>query len=223
RRERSDQGRGLEARDERGVVAGVHHHGVGDEEQVEFSALGDLRARLHHRPAAVARGRPLVAPAGGVVAGPEPEHAEMHLALHCRHGDRSPLSPRAALPAQRAAHCSRRMFFLRTMVAHFLSSVRTLAASTSGPPPTGAMPSFPSASRTRGAASTALVLRLRRSTIAGRVPAGANRPNQTMVSKPGSPDSEIVGRSGSTGARSGAATPSIRTLPASTYPRRDET
>src|SRR5262245_18994328 len=47
------------------------------------------------------------------------------------------------------------------------------------------------------------------------VPAGANNPNQTVVSKPGRAVSEIVGTLGRTGARRVPATPSTRMVPAS--------
>ena len=68
-----------------GMVAGIHRQAVGDEEQVEFAALGDARDRLHHRQAAAARGGAFVAPAGRMVAGAEHEHAEMHLTLAIGH------------------------------------------------------------------------------------------------------------------------------------------
>ena len=47
--ERGDQRGRLEAAHERRMVARVHHHRVGDEQQVELAALGDAGDLLHHR------------------------------------------------------------------------------------------------------------------------------------------------------------------------------
>ena len=55
--------------------------------------------------------------------------------------------------------------------------------------------------------------------ITGRgVPAGANRPNQRLVSKWGMPASAMVGRSGSAPERLLAATASGLSLPAAIWP-----
>src|SRR3954453_8433627 len=94
-----------------------------------------------------------------------------------------------------------RIFFSRTIVVHFCSSLCTLAARTSGPPPTGSLPTLKKPSLTSGGASAALTLLFKRSTTGLGVPAGANKPNQTEDSKPGTADSAIVGSSGSTGDR----------------------
>ena len=62
------------------------------------------------------------------------------------------------------------------------------AARTSGPPPTGSLPTLRKPSLTSGSASAALTLLFSSSTAALGVPAGANRPNQTEASKPGTAD-----------------------------------
>src|SRR5580704_3634965 len=79
------------------MIAGVHDQRIGNEEQVEFAALGDLRAGGDQRPARIAAPGALVAPAGGMIAGAEPEHAEVHLAFD--RGDRGHvwLAPRDML------------------------------------------------------------------------------------------------------------------------------
>ena len=92
------RGRGAQHRDERGrleaaqegrMVPGIHDQAVGDEQQVELAALGLAGDLLDDREVVVAGRRPLVAPAGGVVAGAEDEHAEMHLAPSRTHARRS--------------------------------------------------------------------------------------------------------------------------------------
>src|SRR5436309_1679019 len=87
----ADQRGRFEARDEGGMVPGIHCQAVGDEEQVEFSSLRDASNGLQHWPAAVARGRPVIAPSRRVVPGTEHEHPEMHLALGCGHAVTSPI------------------------------------------------------------------------------------------------------------------------------------
>src|SRR5262245_48687217 len=211
--QRRQQRHRLEAIDERRVISRVHRQPIGDEEQVELATLGDPRNLQHHRQAAAGRRRAFVAPAGRMVSGAEHEYAEMHLTFGRRHAASSRRLP-AQSGARSADHWSTRMFFSRTMFAHLRISVWTLAARMSGGPPTPSMPSFAKLSFTLDKASTALVFRFTRSTADLGVPAGANSPNQTMVSNPGSPDSEIVGCSGSTGERCGAATPKSRMVPA---------
>ena len=59
-----------------GWSVGSIDHRVGDEQQVEFAALGDAGDLLHHRQFHVAWSKaPSVAPAGHVVAGAEDEDA----------------------------------------------------------------------------------------------------------------------------------------------------
>src|SRR5262249_54472787 len=140
------QRRGLEAIDERRVISRVHDDGIGDEEQIEFPPLGDLRDGCHHRQAGAGRERAVVAPSGRVVPGAEHEHPEMHLALGRGHVDDLPLAIGATRTS--ADHCSNRMFFSRTIVAHFCNSDWTLLARISGLPPTVSTPSFSSASLT---------------------------------------------------------------------------
>jgi len=53
---------------------------VGDEQQVEFAALGDTGDFLDHREVVIADRGALPAPAGRMVAGAEHKDAEMHLA-----------------------------------------------------------------------------------------------------------------------------------------------
>ena len=67
------------------MIAGVHDQRIGNEEQVEFAALGDLRAGGDQRPTGIAAPGALVAPAGGMIAGAEPENAEVHLAFDGGH------------------------------------------------------------------------------------------------------------------------------------------
>ena len=52
---------------------------TGDEQQVEFAALGDAGDFLDHREVVVADRGVLAAPAGRMVAGAEHKDAEMHL------------------------------------------------------------------------------------------------------------------------------------------------
>ncbi|MNV13921.1 hypothetical protein D3C71_1045850 [compost metagenome] len=54
-------------------------------------------------------------------------------------------------------------------------------------------------------------------TISGGVPAGANTPNQAATSKPGTPDSAMVGISGANGTRLPVVTASPVSLPARTW------
>src|SRR5262249_40351773 len=130
--------------------------GIGDEEQIEFSPLGNLRDGRHYRQAGAGRERAVVAPSGRVVPGAEHEHPEMHLALGRGHVDDLLLAIGAAhTPAD---HCSSRIFFSRTIVAHFCNSDWTLLARISGLPPTASTPSFSRASLTCGELRTAFAL-----------------------------------------------------------------
>ena len=68
------------------MVPGIHHEPVGHEQEIELAALrlpGDL---LDDRQVVVAGRRAVVAPSGGVIAGAEHEHAEVHLTPRRRHG-----------------------------------------------------------------------------------------------------------------------------------------
>ncbi len=77
--EHRDQGGRLEAAQKRRVVSCVHDQPVGDEQQVEFAALGNAGDFGSDRQIEVADRRPLIPPPGGMVAGAEHEHAEVHL------------------------------------------------------------------------------------------------------------------------------------------------
>src|ERR1700686_1939147 len=61
--------------------------------------------------------------------------------------------------------------------------------------------------------NAALISRDSAATISGGVPAGASRPNQTLVSKPGRPASAMVGTSGVIAARLDCATASATSSP----------
>jgi hypothetical protein len=69
------------------LVAVVHGCRIGDEEQIEFAALGDLRGLGHHRPAAIAGRRALIAPAGSMIPGAQPKYTKVNLPF--RRGHRS--------------------------------------------------------------------------------------------------------------------------------------
>ena len=68
---------------------------------------------------------------------------------------------------------------------------------------------FLPASLVRNSFTPSLIL----STIPGGVPAGANRANQPLASRPGKPDSSTVGTSGSSGRRLRLVTASPRSMP----------
>jgi hypothetical protein len=51
------------------MVIGCRHEAVGNEEQVEFSTLGNADAGFSYRPAAVAVECTVHAPAGNMIAG----------------------------------------------------------------------------------------------------------------------------------------------------------
>src|SRR5262249_30359729 len=83
--ERRDQRGRLEPAQEGRVVSGIHDEAVGHEHQVELAALGLAGDLLDDRQVVVAGRRALVAPSGGVIAGTEHEHAEVHLTSRRRH------------------------------------------------------------------------------------------------------------------------------------------
>src|SRR5256712_11606957 len=72
------------------MVPGVHDQPVGHEQEVELAALGVPGALLDDRRVVVTGSRAVVAPPGGVIAGTDHEHAEVHLAPFRRHGDCRP-------------------------------------------------------------------------------------------------------------------------------------
>ena len=86
------------------MIAGVHDQPIGDEEQIELAALGDLRALQTTGQLAVAGRGALVAPAGEMIAGAEPEHAEMHWRLT---GGHVWLAPRDMIRLRRHQLCKR--------------------------------------------------------------------------------------------------------------------
>ena len=68
------------------MVPGVHDQPVGHEQEVELATLGVMGDLLDDRQVVVAGGRTVVTPSGGVIAGAEHEHAEVHLTPLRRHG-----------------------------------------------------------------------------------------------------------------------------------------
>src|SRR5206468_950439 len=82
---RNQRGR-LEPAQERWMVPGVHDEPVGHEQKVELATLGLPGDLLDNRQIVVAGRRAVVAPSGGVIAGAEHEHAEVHLTPLRRHG-----------------------------------------------------------------------------------------------------------------------------------------
>ncbi len=85
-----DQGRRLEAAQKRRMVARVHDEPVGDEQQVEFAALGDAGDLLGDRQVEVTDRRPVIAPAGRVVTGAEDKNPKMHLTAGGAHASLLP-------------------------------------------------------------------------------------------------------------------------------------
>src|SRR5271154_7034764 len=81
------------------MVSRVHDQPVGNEQKVEFTALGNAGNFGRDRKIVVADRGPIVAPAGGMVAGAEHEHAEMHLTSGGTHSRGSPNSAIAVPPA----------------------------------------------------------------------------------------------------------------------------
>src|SRR3989449_10803367 len=68
------------------MVSRVHDEPVGHEQEVELATLGVLGDLLDDRQVVVAGRRAVVTPSGGVIAGAEHEHAEVHLTPPRRHG-----------------------------------------------------------------------------------------------------------------------------------------
>src|SRR6478752_5300356 len=101
-----------------------------------------------------------------------------------------------------------------------ISDFRKLASS-AGVEPFGVAPSSSNRDLTGGWASAALVSALIFAMTLGGVLAGTKKPNHDDTSKPGTPASAIVGRSGTTEMRSLVVTASARTLPAFTCGRID--
>src|SRR5262249_5091816 len=122
-----------------------------------------------------------------------------------------------------AAYGAAEMCRSRARTRHFSISAFIFLARRSAEPPPGSKPSLAKASFTSGMTSAELVALLIASTIVWSVPAGANRPNHTGTSKPGRPDSAIVGASGMTGVRDRLAMPSRRIVPDFTWPDDVET
>src|SRR6266508_2308261 len=74
------------------MVPGVHDQTIGYEQEIELATLGMPGDLLDDRQVVVAGRRAVVAPSGGVIAGAEHEHAEVHLAPLRRHGHCRPYS-----------------------------------------------------------------------------------------------------------------------------------
>src|SRR6185369_1338777 len=95
------------------------------------------------------------------------------------------------------------------------------AASSPGVVPRGVAPRSSKRDLTLGCARAALVSALSLAMISGGVFTGTKKPNQLETSKPGTPDSAIVGISGTTATRSLVVTASARTAPDLTWPMTD--
>src|SRR4051812_27428826 len=89
------------------MVAGVHHHRVGDEQEIELAALGDARDLLDDRELHVTGRRALPAPSSRVIAGAEDEHPEMHLPLRRTHSATFRKYRRGETLSQHRVYCSR--------------------------------------------------------------------------------------------------------------------
>src|SRR4051794_22766736 len=85
-----------------------------------------------------------------------------------------------------------------TTLLHFTFSSRRNVAYCSGVLATISNPILVNCSRTFGCWTAATISLLRRLTISFGVAAGARMPNHVITSKPGKPDSAIVGNSGAT-------------------------
>ena len=81
-----------------------------------------------------------------------------------------------------------RMFFSRTIVVHFCSSACTFAARTSGPPPTGSLPTFRKPSLTSARRERGVDLAVQQIDHGLGRPGRRKQPNQTEASKPGTAD-----------------------------------
>ena len=101
----------------------------------------------------------------------------------------------------------------RTTRAHFSLSAAMYFAKASGVPATVWAPWASSDSFTAGSSSACRMAALSLSMIGAGVPAGAKTPSQAATSKPGTPDSAMVGYSGAVGKRCAVVTARPRTLP----------
>src|SRR5690349_13729550 len=82
-----------------------------------------------------------------------------------------------------------------TTGAHFAVSLAIYGANSAGLPPIGSMPWARNGPVTASVLSAALISRDSVATMSAGVPAGASNPNHTLVSKPGSPASVMLGTS----------------------------
>src|SRR5260221_7446715 len=94
---------------------------------------------------------------------------------------------------------------------HSATSARALAASSSGVEPAAATPSGSNLAFTAGSASIATASAFIRFTISGGVLAGTYSAYHDATSKPGTPDSAMVGISGAPANRFAVVTASPRT------------
>src|SRR5947199_2047320 len=99
-----------------------------------------------------------------------------------------------------------------------ISDARNCCNSAGGGLSTGMVPIRTITSRTSGVAATALSSACSRSITGLGVADGAQIIVHPTASKPGTPDSAIVGTSGNAGTRAVELTPSARTLPALMWP-----
>src|SRR5439155_25385816 len=99
-----------------------------------------------------------------------------------------------------------------------ISDARNFCNSAGGGLSTGMVPIRTITSRTSGVAATALSSACSRSITGLGVADGAQIIVHPTASKPGTPDSAIVGTSGNAGTRAVELTPSARTLPALMWP-----
>src|SRR5258706_7007133 len=100
-----------------------------------------------------------------------------------------------------------------TTFAHLSVSARMCATNFSGEPPATSAPCASSCSLPSGLCKYLFTSAFSLAMIGAGVPAGARMPNHELASKPGRPDSAIVGTSGSAGARLSEVTATARTLP----------
>src|SRR5437899_1394008 len=104
-----------------------------------------------------------------------------------------------------------------TTFAHFGISRAMYSAKSCGVPVASSAPSDSSRSRRSRMRSARTMSALSRSTRAPRVAAGTTTPCQVIASKPGTPDSELVGSSGTVAERCAAVTASARSRPPLLY------
>src|SRR6478752_4976302 len=117
------------------------------------------------------------------------------------------------------AQFSTLIFASRITGPHLSVSDFRKAASCAGVEPLGLAPSSSNRDLTGGCTSAALVSALILATTSGGVLAGTKKPNQENTSKPGTPDSAMVGISGTAATRSLVVTASPRKLPPFTCDR----